>query len=147
MPSGFWLGLANGRHHWTRLEGGRRQVGVCVPLAISFAAMALSSFQSSSCLSHQGLTILPGIPWHSPPLVNIPLLKDSSIALFEGNTSFLLKPQMMQEVWRLGGKEAPTNAHHMVVQVLRGGRQKYKVARPWTLQRDLLQCEFSPQLL
>lgn len=120
MPSGFWLGLSNGRAHWRSLEGSRRELGAFVPLATFLWRYGCLQLPIISLLSIRVLTILFRFLWHCLPLANSPLLKDSPVALFAGNTSFQLEPQMIQEVGRLGGNRAPTNAHNIVVPMPRG---------------------------
>ena len=121
-------------------------LGAFVPLATFLWRYGSLQLPIISLRSIRVFTILFRLLWHCLPLANSPLLKDSPVALFAGNTSFQLEPQMIQEVGRLGGNRAPTNAHNMVVPMPGGGRQPGKVARAWTWKTDLLESEFSPQI-
>lgn len=104
-----------------------QRLGYLLPFLLPFAAMTLSSFRSALSLSHQGLHCSLWLPLALPTLGK--RVKDSSTALCEANTSFLLESQMIQKLWRLGGNRAPTNAHNMVAPMPTGGRQPGKAAR------------------
>ena len=114
-------GVAQSRTRLKRLSSSSsRGLGAFVPLATSLWRYGCLQLPAISLLPIRVFTILFGFLWHCPPLANSPLVKDSPVALFAGNTSFQLEPQMIQEVGRLGGNRAPTNAHSMVVLMPRG---------------------------